>query len=186
MKPVNAITGTMVSIPRADVDTDQIIPQKHLKRTERTGYGDFLFDYWANDQPDFVLNDPDRASAKVMVTGPNFGCGSSREHAVWAIRDRGFEAVVAPSFADIFSGNATNNGLLLIQLPPDVVRELHTLAEDPECEVSVSLEQQEVRIGPETWSFEIDPEVKRRLLAGLDMVGVTLEYEEAISAFEAQ
>ncbi len=186
MKPVDTVAGTMVSLPQADIDTDQIIPQKHLKRIERTGYGEFLFDYWANDQPDFTLNDPARAKAKALITGPNFGCGSSREHAVWAIRDRGFEVVVGPSFADIFSGNAVNNGLLLVQLPEAAVNELHDIAIDPDATVHVSLEDQEVRAGDRVWKFEIDPEVKRRLLAGLDMVGVTLEYEDAISAYERQ
>ncbi|MEX2133884.1 MAG: 3-isopropylmalate dehydratase small subunit, partial [Acidimicrobiia bacterium] len=121
MKPVKMITGTMVPLMRSDVDTDQIIPQQFLKRIERTGYGEFLFDSWARDdggefRPGFVLNEPARANASVLVAGRNFGCGSSREHAVWALHDWGFEAVVAPSFADIFRNNAVNVGLLPVEM----------------------------------------------------------------------
>lgn len=185
MRPFTDVKGTMVSLPRPDIDTDQIIPQIHLKRVERSGYGKFLFDSWAADDPDFVLNDPSRANATILVAGPNFGCGSSREHAVWAIQDRGFDVVIAESFADIFSNNAANNGLLLVRLAAEEVSRLHHLATDASHTVEVSLEDCEVRSDNERWSFAIDPEVRRRLLAGLDMIGVTLEHEPAIAAYEA-
>ena len=184
MRPVETVEGTVVSIRRADIDTDQIIPQTYLKRVERSGYGDHLFDSWAQD-PDFALNQPERTQAKVLVTGSNFGCGSSREHAVWAILDRGFEAVIAPSFADIFSNNATNNGLVLARLPEDDVDRIHDIAADPSAVIQVSVAAGEVRSDEEVWRFDLDPEVRRRLLGGLDMIGVTLEYEADISAFEA-
>lgn len=179
----------MVPLDRADVDTDQIIPQSFLKRVERTGYGRFLFHSWANREdgapdPGFVLNHPERQGARVLVAGPNFGCGSSREHAAWAIQDWGFEAVIAPSFADIFRNNAANIGLLAAEADPEVVDRLIGLAADPAAMVRVDLrilliESSDVRAG-----FTIDEDMRRRLLAGLDRIGETLTMENTIAAYE--
>ena len=190
MRPVNHIEGTMVSLPRSDIDTDQIIPQKHLKRVDRSGYGDVLFDYWAKDddgdlRPEFPLNDARRRDARVLVTGANFGCGSSREHAVWALLDRGIEAVIATSFADIFKNNSVDNGLLTVTLPASTIEELHRLCSDHELRARISLEDQTVMVGDRTWHFDIDTESRTRLLAGLDPIAVTLISEDAISRFEA-
>lgn len=189
MKPVSRVDGRMVPLPRADVDTDQIIPKQFLTRTERTGYGDFLFFDWATTEDgkpssDFFVNDPERQGAKVLVAGRNFGCGSSREHAVWAIKDWGFEAVIAPSFGDIFRNNSVNVGLLTIELPDDVVAELQELAQDPSTSVTVDLERQVVEAGDFAVEFDFDPGAKERLLKGLDPIGMTLQEEEAIAAFE--
>ncbi len=191
MKPVRRIQGTMVALPRPDIDTDQIIPQRYLKRIERTGYGEYLFYDWAHDEkgtPDagFVLNDPARAGARILVAGPNFGCGSSREHAVWAIQDRGFEAVVAASFADIFRENAVNIGLLPVETSTAVVERLMEIAADPTAEVTIDLEEQTIRGAGLEAGFSIDPSAKQRLLAGLDLVGATLQLGEAIEAFEVE
>ena len=190
MKPVRTIRGTMLLLDRPDVDTDQIIPQQYLKRIERTGYGQFLFYNWAHDnhghpRPEFVTNRPEVQGAKVMVTGPNFGCGSSREHAAWAIQDWGFEAVVTPSAADIFHNNAHQIGLLVVELPDDDVRRLMEIAADPQAEVFVDLPEQTISSGAFSASFEIDPSTKERLLAGQDQIDVTLQQDEAIGAHEA-
>ncbi len=190
MKPVNRIVGTMAPLPRADVDTDQIIPKQFLKRIERTGYGEFLFYDWARDQsgeldPDFVLNDPRRRQAKVLVTGANFGCGSSREHAVWAIQDRGFEAVVATSFADIFRNNSVNVGLLPVQVTADVLEELINLADSENAELTVDLETQTLTGDGVSAFFEIDADARRRLLAGLDPISETLQLADAIGVHES-
>ena len=189
MKPVNRITGSMVPLARADIDTDQIIPQKFLKRVERTGYGDFLFYNWAHHddgtpRTEFIFNDPSRRSAKVVVAGPNFGCGSSREHAVWAIQDWGFEAVVAPSMADIFANNAANIGLLAIELPERFVDQLLSIAEDPTAEVVIDLAEQSLRAGNFQANFDFDHATKERLLAGIDRIGLTLQHEGAIARYE--
>ena len=145
MEPVKRVTGRMAPLDRADVDTDQIIPKQFLKRIERTGYGPFLFYDWRQVE-DFALNRPEYQGASVLVTGANFGCGSSREHAPWAIRDAGFRAIVSPSFADIFLANCYKTGLLAVTLPESQVRHLIDLAsEDPAAEVSVDLEAQQVR-----------------------------------------
>ncbi len=190
MKPVRRIQGSLVALPRPDIDTDQIIPQRYLKRIERSGYGQFLFYDWAHDEkgnpdPTFVLNDPERAGAKILVAGANFGCGSSREHAVWAIQDRGFEAVVSTSLADIFRENAINIGLLPVEAPPEVVERLMEIAADPKAEVTIDLEEMTIR-GPSLDSrFTIDATVRERLLAGLDLVGATLRHDSAIVAYEA-
>jgi 3-isopropylmalate/(R)-2-methylmalate dehydratase small subunit len=191
MNPVTQIEGTMVPLHRADIDTDQIIPQQFLKRIERTGYGAFLFDSWAREtdgtpRPDFVLNDPERRNAKVLVTGANFGCGSSREHAVWAIQDRGFEAVVAPSFADIFRNNAVNVGLLPVTAEAGVVDRLIALAASPGAEVAIDLDGQTLEADGVVAPFTIDPESRHRLLNGLDPIAETLQMEDGIAAFEAQ
>lgn len=189
MKPVSRIVGTMVPLPRADTDTDQIIPQQFLKRIERSGYGEFLFNSWAH-HPDgspnqaFVLNDPLRRQAKVLVTGANFGCGSSREHAVWAIQDWGFEAVVAPSFADIFRNNAVNVGLLPVQVEPAVVDQLLALADTPDETVTIDLETQTLEADGVSAFFALDAQSRHRLLNGLDAIAETLQIESRITEFE--
>jgi 3-isopropylmalate/(R)-2-methylmalate dehydratase small subunit len=180
----------MVPLDRADVDTDQIIPQQFLKRIERDGYGDFLFYNWAHTDDgtpssDFILNDPARRGAKVLVTGPNFGCGSSREHAPWAIQQWGFEAVITPSAADIFRNNSGYIGLLVVELPQDAVNRIMDLALDPGAEITIDLESQTVTAGDLEEHFEFDPTAKDRLLRGLDGIGVTLTHDRAISHHEA-
>ncbi len=191
VNPVNRIAGTMAPLPRADVDTDQIIPKQFLKRIERTGYGEFLFYDWARDRtgaldPDFVLNEPQRRQAKILLAGTNFGCGSSREHAVWAIQDWGFEAVIAPSFADIFRNNSINVGLLPVQVNDEILEELFRLAESDDAELTVDLETQTLTAEGLSAFFEIDADAKRRLLAGMDSIGETLELADEISAFESR
>lgn len=190
MKPVSVVSGTMVPLPQADVDTDQIIPKQFLTRIERTGYGQFLFFDWATTDDgapssDFFTNDPTRAGAKVLVSGRNFGCGSSREHAVWAIQDWGFDAVIAPSFGDIFRNNSVNVGLLTVELPDEAVAELQELAKDPTAVVTVDLENQLVECGDFAVEFDIAPEVKERLLKGLDPIGMTLQQEDSIASYES-
>jgi 3-isopropylmalate/(R)-2-methylmalate dehydratase small subunit len=191
MKPVKTITGTMVPLMRSDVDTDQIIPQQFLKRIERTGYGEFLFDSWARDEegelrPDFVLNEPSRANASVLVAGRNFGCGSSREHAVWALHDWGFEAVVAPSFADIFRNNAINVGLLPVELDEAIVNRLAGLATSPQKTVVIDLENLKVVADGFDETFRIDENARKRLLQGLDPIGETLQLESDLKDYEAR
>src|SRR5687767_5413529 len=188
MEPVKRIEGKGMPLNRADVDTDQIIPAKYLKLVERTGFGRFLFDSWRKDES-FVLNDPAFAQAQVLIGGPNFGCGSSREHAPWALEDYGFRAIIAPSFADIFRNNCAKIGLLTVELPADDVTILMARAEQqPGSEVVVDLENQNVAIAGEEWSlhFDIDPFVKHCLLNGLDDIGLTMQHEDKIQAFEAQ
>lgn len=190
MNPVNRIVGTMAPLPRADVDTDQIIPKQFLKRIERTGYGDFLFYDWARDgsgelDPDFVLNEPHRRDAKILLAGANFGCGSSREHAVWAIQDWGFDAVIAPSFADIFRANSINVGLLPVQVTDEVQEELFRIADSEAEELTVDLETQTLTAEGLSAFFEIDADAKRRLLAGLDSIGETLQLADEIGAYES-
>src|SRR3954447_10542656 len=161
MQAVKTIRGVAMPLNRADVDTDQIIPAKYLKLVERTGFGRYLFDSWRKDES-FVLNDPAFAHAQVLVGGPNFGCGSSREHAPWALQDYGFKAIIAPSFADIFRNNCSKVGLLLVTLPRDEVEILMERAENPDTRVVVDLETQSVGISGEEWklNFDINPFVK--------------------------
>ena len=190
MKPVSVVSGTMVPLPRADVDTDQIIPKQFLTRIERTGYGEFLFYDWARTEDgepssDFFVHDPKRQGAKVLVAGRNFGCGSSREHAVWAIQDWGFDAVIAPSFGDIFRNNCVNVGLLTVELPDDEVARLQDMAQNPAVTITVDLERQVVEAGDYVFDFDVDPGVKERLLNGLDPIGVTLLEDAAITRYEA-
>ena len=188
MEPVRRIEGQAVPLNRSNVDTDQIIPAKYLKLVERTGFGRYLFDSWRKDES-FVLNDTRYAGAQVLLAGPNFGCGSSREHAPWALEDYGFKAIIAPSFADIFRNNCAKIGLLTVALPQDEVDILMQRAEErPGSEIVVDLEHQSVSIAAEEWSmhFDIDPFVKHCLLNGLDDIGLTLEHEDAISEFEAK
>jgi 3-isopropylmalate/(R)-2-methylmalate dehydratase small subunit len=175
----------MLPLDRADVDTDQIIPKQFLKRIERSGFGPFLFYDWRRTDPDFPLDQPRYQGASVLVAGANFGCGSSREHAPWAIEDAGFQVVIAPSFADIFRTNCGKIGLLAITLPEGQVRQLMSIAEeDPETEVAVHLEAQIVSAPGFEGRFEIDPFVKECLLNGWDDVALTLRQEDAIAAFE--
>ncbi len=186
MEPFKTIHAQAMPLNRTDVDTDQIIPAKYLKLVERSGFGRYLFDTWRKDES-FVLNDPAYTNAHVMIAGPNFGCGSSREHAPWALEDYGFKAVIAPSFADIFRNNCAKIGLLLITLRPDEVEILMQAAEEkPESLLTIDLESQTVKLGGEDWSmhFEIDSFLKHCLLNGLDDISLTLQSEDAISQFE--
>ncbi len=189
MEPVSVITGQMAPLPRANVDTDAIIPKQFLKRVERSGFGPFLFYEWAYDEEgelitDFILNQPDYAAADVLVSGPNFGSGSSREHAPWSIEDRGFKAVVAPSFADIFYNNCINIGLLPVVLSDDEVAKLTEIANDPDNLVTIDLGEQTVTtIGFEA-TFDIDAFAKHRLANGLDNIALTLEHVAAIDTYE--
>jgi 3-isopropylmalate/(R)-2-methylmalate dehydratase small subunit len=173
MEPISVIDGPISVLDRSDVDTDQIMPKQFLKRVERTGFGEFLFYDWAK-QPGWDL-----PANPILVTGRNFGCGSSREHAPWGIEDYGFKAIVAPSFADIFASNCTKIGLLPVALADDEVRALMQATH-----AAIDLEAQEVRFDGRTARFEIDPETKHRLLNGLDDIGLTLQREEAIAAYE--
>src|SRR4051794_18504893 len=175
MEPVRTITGAVTVLDRADVDTDQIIPARYLKRVERTGFGQFLFDEWAK-QPGWDL-----PANPILAAGPNFGCGSSREHAPWALQDYGFKAVVAASFADIFFSNCTKIGLLPVVLPEEEVRALMEAGEG-----EVDLEALEVRFAGRAVPFELDAERRRRLLEGLDDIGITLQSEDAIAAYESE
>ena len=189
MQPVTIISGQMAPLPRANVDTDQNIPKQFLKRVERSGFGPFLFWDWAQDaegelDPGFILNRPEYSDAVVLVSGPNFGSGSSREHAPWALEDRGFRAIIAPSFADIFRGNSYNVGLLPVALAAEEVAELSVLAEDPANNVTINLPTQTVVSGEFEASFDIDPAVKHRLLNGLDHVALTFAHADEIERFE--
>ena len=187
MDPVIKVSGTAVPLDRADVDTDQIIPASWLKRIERTGFGEGLFSAWRAD-PDFVLNKAEHGGAKVLIAGPNFGSGSSREHAAWALQDYGFAAVISPRFADIFRGNSLKIGLLPVQLPAETVdRLMQAVGADPTIEVTVDLDTRTVSApaaGVEA-SFEIDDFTRYRLMNGLDDIGLTLQHDDAIAAFEA-
>ena len=184
MRPFTTHTGRAVPLDRADVDTDQIIPAEYLKRIERTGFGPFLFDSWRKD-PGFVLNRPEHAGATILVTGPNFGSGSSREHAVWALEDHGFRAIVAPSFADIFRNNCTKVGLLPVTLPAETVRALlDSVIADPGLELTVDLEAQRVTGAVVDAAFEMDGFTRWRLLEGLDDIGLTLRHADEIDGFE--
>ena len=190
MEPVRIIAGTMAPLMRSHIDTDQIIPKQFLKRVERTGFGPFLFFDWAYDdegerRPDFVLNQPGYDGASVLITGHNFGSGSSREHAPWALLDAGIKAVIAPSFADIFRNNSYKNGLLPIVLDEDEVQRLADLAADPAAEITIDVEAQTVTAGGHTVSFSLDPFVKHCLLNGLDDIALTLDHAPDISTFEA-
>ncbi len=190
MNKVRLISGTMAPLPRSNVDTDQIMPKQFLKRVERTGYGKFLFHDWARTtdgelDSNFVLNRPEYRHAKVLVSGPNFGSGSSREHAPWGIQDWGFEAVIAPSFADIFYNNCTKIGLLPVRLPEDEVTRLMDLATiEPQTAATIDLETQSFAAGGARTGFDIDPFTKHRLLEGLDDIGLTMRNAEAITHFE--
>ena len=184
MRAFTTHTGRAVPLDRADVDTDQIIPAEYLKRVERTGFGPFLFDSWRAD-PTFVLNRPEYQGATILLTGPNFGGGSSREHAVWALEDHGFRAIVAPSFADIFRNNCTKVGLLPVVAPASVVRLLmEAVVADPRLELTVDLQARRISGAGAEEAFEVDDYVRWRLLEGLDEIDLTLRHEEGIAAFE--
>ena len=184
MDAVKRVDGRMAPLDLADVDTDQIIPKQFLKRIERTGYGPFLFYDW-RARGDFVLDRPEHAGASVLVAGANFGCGSSREHAPWALRDFGFRAIVAPSFADIFRANCYKTGLLAVTLPPSQVRHLMDLAqEDPTARVTVDLEAQQVRGEGFAYRFDIDPFAREMLLGGLDEISLVERHDPEIAAYE--
>jgi 3-isopropylmalate/(R)-2-methylmalate dehydratase small subunit len=194
VEPFVNLTGVVAPIDRVNVDTDQIIPAVYLKRIERTGYGEFLFTPWryredGSPNPDFVLNQPAYSSATVIVSGRNFGSGSSREHAPWALHDYGIRCVIAPSFADIFYNNCFQNGLLPIILPEETVREiLDRSKNEPGYQINVDLELQRIWDNNEdfTASFDIDPFRRHALMNGLDDIGLTLENEDKIAAFEGQ
>ena len=186
MEPVNVVSGTAVPLDRSDVDTDQIIPSDWLKRVERTGFGRGLFSEW-REEPGFVLNDEAYAGASVLVTGSNFGTGSSREHAVWAISDYGFTAVISPRFADIFRNNCTKNGLIPVEVDAELGEALMRAVEaDPSLEITIDVERRTVSApaaGIEG-TFPLDDATQERFLRGLDDIGITLEHEAAITAFE--
>ena len=187
MESFTVHTGRMAPLRRADVDTDQIIPAEWLKRVTRTGFGEGLFSAWRAADADFVLNRPEYAGASVLVAGPDFGTGSSREHAVWALQDYGFRAVLSPRFADIFRGNSLKAGLLTVVLPAEVVEELWERAEaDPAAEVTVDLEARQVRYADRVVPFELDDFTRWRLLNGLDDIGLTLRHTQDIAAFESR
>ena len=192
MRPFVKETGLVVPMMQANIDTDQIIPKQFLKRIERTGYGPSLFHDWryddqGNERPEFILNREPYRHARVLVAGRNFGSGSSREHAVWALDDFGVRAVIAPSFADIFRGNALKGGLLPVELPEDVVALLADRAEEePGVEAIIDLETRTVTLGELTYSFEIDDFARQCLLEGLDDIGLSLQKEASISDFESR
>jgi 3-isopropylmalate/(R)-2-methylmalate dehydratase small subunit len=186
MEPIVVHTGRVLPLRRSNVDTDQIIPAVYLKRVTRTGFEDGLFAAWRQD-PDFELNRPEHAGATVLVAGPDFGTGSSREHAVWALMDYGFRVVVSSRFGDIFRGNSAKGGLLTVQLPPEVVERLWSDVEaDPTTEVTVDLGAREVRWSDQVEPFEIDDYTRWRLMEGLDDTGLTLRHVDDIAAFEAR
>jgi 3-isopropylmalate/(R)-2-methylmalate dehydratase small subunit len=179
-------TGTAAPLRRTNVDTDQIIPAEYLKRITRTGFEDGLFVAWRTNEPDFVLNQPQYADASILVAGPDFGTGSSREHAVWALLDGGFRAVISSRFADIFRNNSTKAGLLTVVLPQDAVEALWAAVEaDPTTQVTVDLQAKQVGYDDVTVAFDIDDYTRWRLLEGLDDVGLTERNLPDIEAFEA-
>lgn len=178
-------TGTAVPLRRSNVDTDQIIPAVYLKRVTRTGFEDGLFSAWRTNEPDFVLNQPRFQSATVLVAGPDFGTGSSREHAVWALMNYGFKAVIAPRFGDIFRGNSLKTGLLTVALPEKIVQRLwDDIEDDPTLEVTVDLVERNVRWSGEVHDFELDDYTRWRLMEGLDDIGLTLRHTDAVAAYE--
>jgi 3-isopropylmalate/(R)-2-methylmalate dehydratase small subunit len=185
MEKFTSHTGRAVPLRRSNVDTDQIIPAHWLKKVTRNGFEDGLFEAWRKDDA-FVFNRPERQGATVLIAGPEFGTGSSREHAVWALQNYGFKAVISSRFADIFRGNSLKNGLLTVILPQETVEQLWALVEaDPQAEVTVDLEAREVRAQGVNAPFELDENVRWRLLNGLDDISITLQQEAEIAAFEA-
>jgi 3-isopropylmalate/(R)-2-methylmalate dehydratase small subunit len=185
VKAFRKLTAPVAVLDRSDVDTDQIIPKQFLKRIERTGYGEFLFFDWMKD-PEFELHRPEYGGAKILIAGRNFGCGSSREHAAWALQDHGFDVVIAPSFGDIFRTNSLKIGLVTIQLAPEDVRTLIEEEAHGGAELTVDLEAQEItgRDGLKI-PFELDPFARECILEGLDDVGLTLQREAEIAAYES-
>jgi len=190
MKPISIVEGQMAPMPQANIDTDQIIPKQFLKGVVRTGLGPNLFHNWAHDEegervPDFVLNRPEYAEASVLVAGPNFGCGSSREHAVWSLMSAGFDAIMAPSFGPILENNCYQNGLLPVVVSDEAASKFAELAADPGNTVTIDLAEQRVSSGDYTASFDIDPHVKERLLNGWDQIDITLQSAADIEAYES-
>lgn len=184
MRAFSVHTGRAVPLDRANVDTDQIVPAEHLRRIERSGYGPFLFGAWRKD-PGFVLNQRAYEGATILLAGPNFGGGSSREHAVWALEDAGFRVVIAASFADIFRNNCFKIGLLPVELPDESVRALmDAVLDDPATEITIDLNELRVSAAAVHESFEIDPYTRWRLLEGLDDIDLTFRHADAIDAFE--
>ena len=184
MEPFIRHTGTAAPLRRSNVDTDQIIPAEYLKRITRDGFEDGLFSAWRKD-PDFVLNRPDYQGVSILVAGPDFGTGSSREHAVWALQNYGFKVVLSSRFADIFRGNSGKGGLLTAQVPQEVIERLWDMVEsDPTTEVTVDLQERTVAAGDLVTPFEVDDYVRWRLLEGLDDIGITLQYADVITDFE--
>ncbi|HZB50477.1 MAG TPA: 3-isopropylmalate dehydratase small subunit [Mycobacteriales bacterium] len=187
MQKFTVHTGRVAPLRRSNVDTDQIIPAVWLKQVSRTGFGAGLFSAWREADPDFVLNRPEYAGASVLVAGPDFGTGSSREHAVWALQDFGFRVVLAPRFGDIFRGNSLKAGLLTVLVDEALVEDLWARAEaDPSAGVTVDLERREVRFDDRAVPFELDDFTRWRLLEGLDDIGLTLRHTDAIDAYEAR
>ena len=185
MEKITRVEGIGVPLRRSTVDTDQIIPAKFLKRITKTGYDDALFYEWRQD-PSFILNTEPYQNGRVLVTGPDFGTGSSREHAVWALRDFGFGAVISSRFGDIFRGNAGKQGLVTAVVPQEIVEQIWAeLEAHPGLEVAVDVAEREVTCGAVTAPFEIDDYTRWRLMEGLDDIGLTLRHEDAITAFEA-
>ncbi len=188
MKPITTITSTSVPLMKENIDTDQLIPKQFLKNILKVGYGKNLFYDWRytapnQPNPDFILNKPERQGANILVTGDNFGCGSSREHAVWALKDYGFQVVIAGGYSDIFYMNSTKNGLLAIILPKDQREFLAAAPSD--AEITVDLPNQEVRYAGKTFHFDIDPLWKHKFVNGLDDIAITMQYEDQIDAYEA-
>jgi 3-isopropylmalate/(R)-2-methylmalate dehydratase small subunit len=178
-------TGTAVPLRRSNIDTDQIIPAVYLKRVTRTGFEDGLFQAWRANEPDFVLNQAQYDDASILVAGPDFGTGSSREHAVWALVDYGFKAVISPRFADIFRGNSLKAGLLTVELAEKIVQRLWDDVEtDPTTQVTIDLLERQVRWSGEVHDFDLDDYTRWRLLEGLDDIGLTLRHTDAVSAYE--
>lgn len=202
MRAFTVVTAKVMPLDRPNVDTDAIIPKQYLKSIRRTGFGPFLFDDWRyldpgtldvdpatrRPNPDFVLNDPQHAGAQILIARDNFGCGSSREHAVWALDDYGFRAVIAPSFADIFFSNCFKNGVLPVVLKPEEVQAIFELvARDANAQITVDLPAQQLRLPDgRVFGFEIDPHRKHNMVNGLDEIGLTLQHAEAIKAYEAK
>ncbi len=177
-------TGSVLPLRRSNVDTDQIIPAEYLKRITRHGFEDALFQAWRKD-PDFILNKPEYKDATILVTGPEFGTGSSREHAVWSLMDYGFKVVLSSRFADIFRGNSGKAGLVTAEVAQDVIEKLWALSEkDPNLQVTVDLDKREVQAGDLVAPFQIDDYVRWRLMEGLDDIGLTLRHESKITEFE--
>jgi 3-isopropylmalate/(R)-2-methylmalate dehydratase small subunit len=193
MEPVTTVTGTVCPIDANDVDTDQIIPKQFLKRIERTGFGPFAFHEWRTKEdgvtpdPDFAMNKPEHQGASILLAGENFGCGSSREHAPWALEDSGFDAVVAPSFADIFRNNCAKIGLVTVELPGDLVRTLFEVVEaDPTTQLTVDLESMTIVGGGIEAPFHLGEHVRHNLLNGLDDIALTLQNDALIADYEAE
>lgn len=197
MESFKKFTGTVCAVDRANIDTDALIPKEYLKSIKRTGFGSALFSSWrykadGTDNPEFVLNQPKTQGASILVGRNNFGCGSSREHAVWAVAQQGFKVVIAPTegeipgFADIFRNNCAKNGVLTVQLSSGQVDQIFELASaDAPLAATVNLEEQMLQVGGLSFSFEVDPSVKEKLLLGMDDISESLQYEADISAFEA-